>query len=186
MPSLAQAEEEPLHIGALRVLPAAEAALERCWRDLGQRSLYGTFEGYRELVEQVRGAGGGGGGDAQQQQKNRGNFEFPRFFCCCFLLFFKQVLSRDIRSVTQRVKVPQREQRGGPAALSATGGAAAAAPANGPAAAGDPAAPQAAGDVAAGTAEEEGYWKVVLDGIKLSYDVEEGSNDVVLRSAQLA
>ena len=79
------------------------------------------------------------------------------------------MLSRDIRSVTQRVKVPQRAQQGGPAALSQLGGG------------GD------SSGGGGGTADDdEGYWKVVLDGIEISYDVEEGSRDVVLRSARLA
>ena len=75
-----------------------------------------------------------------------------------------QVLSRDIRSVTQRIKVPQRAQQGGAAALGAH--AAAAAPQQQQH--GEP------GVAAAATEEEEGWWKVVLDGIQLSYDVVEG------------
>lgn len=87
-----------------------------------------------------------------------------------------QVLSRDIRSVTQRIKVPQRAQHGGPAALGTSGSVQQ---------------PQqqetAPAASAAGTEEAEGgYWKVVLDGIQLGYDVEPGSRDVVLRSARLA
>lgn len=77
-----------------------------------------------------------------------------------------QVLSRDIRSVTQRVKVPQRAQQGGPAALSGA---------------------QQQEQQQGGTGEaEEGYWKVVLDGVEVTYDVEEGTRDVLLRSAHLA
>lgn len=75
-----------------------------------------------------------------------------------------QVLSRDIRSLAQRVKVPQRTQQGGPAALSQLG----------------------SGGGGDGGGAGEGYWKVVLDGIELSYDVEEDSRDVLLRSARLA
>ena len=73
-----------------------------------------------------------------------------------------QVLARDIRSVTQRVKVPQRAQQGGPGSLSGGGGG-------------------GGGEAA----EEEGYWKVVLDGIELGYDVQPGSADILLRSARL-
>jgi hypothetical protein len=133
-----QAEDEPLNIGALRIPPAAEAAMLRCWQRLGKRSLYRNFEQYKELVAQV--------------------------------------LSRDIRSVTQRIKVPQRAQHGGPAALGTSGSVQQ---------------PQqqetAPAASAAGTEEAEGgYWKVVLDGIQLGYDVEPDSRDVVLRSARLA
>ncbi|KAL4443496.1 hypothetical protein ABPG75_011233 [Micractinium tetrahymenae] len=139
-----QAEDEPLHIGQLRIPPAAEAALRSCWAQLGARSLYRSFEQYQQLVTQV--------------------------------------LSRDIRSVTQRIKVPQRAQHGGPATLSgAVGGST---PAGGPAAAG-PAAGPAAGQQQEAAQQGEGFWKVVLDGIQISYDVEEGSSDVVLRSAAL-
>ncbi len=49
-----QADDEPLRIGALRIPPAAEASLRRCWQRLGRRSLYsGSFEQYKELVDQV-------------------------------------------------------------------------------------------------------------------------------------
>ncbi|KAL4858561.1 tRNA (adenine(37)-N6)-methyltransferase [Chlorella vulgaris] len=133
----AKAEDEPLNIGALRIPPAAEAAMLRCWQRLGKRSLYRNFEQYKELVAQV--------------------------------------LSRDIRSVTQRIKVPQRAQHGGPAALGTSGSVQQ---------------PQqqdtAPAASAAGTEEEGGYWKVVLDGIQLGYDVEPDSRDVVLLSARLA
>ena len=82
-----------------------------------------------------------------------------------------QVLSRDIRSVTQRIKVPQRSQHGGPAALtssSSNGG-------------------EGVGGQQGHTAEGgEGFWKVVLDGIQISYDVADGSSDVLLRTAALA
>lgn len=90
------------------------------------------------------------------------------------------MLSRDIRSVTQRIKVPQRAQHGGPAALSSTAGTAAAAAAGA-------GLETAAGDRQHEAAEQgEGFWKVVLDGIQISYDVEDGSSNVVLRSATLA
>ena len=92
-----------------------------------------------------------------------------------------QVLSRDIRSVTQRIKVSQRSQHGGPAALSSsssgsTGSSSAAASSGG------------GGGGQAGAAAEaaEGFWKVVLDGIQISYDVAGSSSDVVLRTAALA
>ncbi len=79
-----------------------------------------------------------------------------------------QVLSRDIRSVTQRIKVPQRAQHGAPAALSSTAGAG-----------------LGTTDQQQASEQGEGFWKVVLDGIQISYDVEEGSSNVVLRSAEL-
>lgn len=58
MPPIAtpQAEDEPLQVGALRIPPAAEASLERCWRQLGGRSLYRSFQQYQKLVEQASGA----------------------------------------------------------------------------------------------------------------------------------
>ncbi|KAL4447380.1 hypothetical protein ABPG77_007413 [Micractinium sp. CCAP 211/92] len=126
----AQADDEPLLIGQLVVPPAAEEALRRCWVRLGTRSLYRSFEEYRQLVAEV--------------------------------------LSRDIRSVTQRIKVPQRAQHGGPAALSSTAGAG-----------------LGTADQQQASEQGEGFWKVVLDGIQISYDVEEGSSNVVLRSAEL-
>jgi hypothetical protein len=70
-----------------------------------------------------------------------------------------QALSRDIRSVTQRIKVPGREERGEALpALAAAGGKAAA---GGP---------------------PEGKWHVVLDGIEITYEVEEDGG-VTIRSA---
>ena len=75
----------------------------------------------------------------------------------------QQVLSRDIRSVTQRVKVPHRAAAGGPAALC-----------------------QRTAAQQQQQGGEEGFWKVVLDGIQISYDVAEGGGDVVVRSARLA
>ena len=90
-----------------------------------------------------------------------------------------QVLSRDIRSVTQRIKVPRRAQHGGPAALCTSSERTQQQQQQGEASTGGAAA------VAAAAVQEEGYWKVVLDGIQISYDVEEGSSDVVLRSACL-
>jgi hypothetical protein len=131
-----QAEDEPLHIGSLRVPPGAEAALQSAWRKRGRHSLYPSFQQYLQLV--------------------------------------REVLARDIRSVTQRIKVPRRTQHGGPAALS-SGGGCEAAPEQG-----------AAAGAATGSAPDEGYWKVVLDGVQIGYDVVEGSGDVVLRSARLA
>ena len=82
----------------------------------------------------------------------------------------------DIRSVTQRIKVPQRSQHGGPAALSSGSGSGSSTAASG------------GGVGQAGAAAEggEGFWKVVLDGIQISYDVAEGNSDVVLRTAALA
>lgn len=79
------------------------------------------------------------------------------------------MLSRDIRSVTQRLKVPQRAQAGGPAGLSGGG-----------------ADTRQQEEGQQQQQEQEGYWKVVLDGIELSYDVEGPSNDVVLRTARVA
>lgn len=86
-----------------------------------------------------------------------------------YLQLVREVLARDIRSVTQRIKVPRRERHGGAAALSS----------------GNAATQQAAG-AALCSDTSEGYWKVVLDGVEIGYDVEEGSSDVVLRSARLA
>ncbi len=48
-----QADDEPLLIGQLVVPPAAEEALRRCWVRLGTRSLYRSFEEYRQLVAEV-------------------------------------------------------------------------------------------------------------------------------------
>lgn len=117
-----EAEEEPLRISEVSIPPEAQETLERCWEKRRQRSLYGSFAGYLELVSDV--------------------------------------LSRDIRSVTQRVKVPNRmEQRVGVPTL------------NG-----------------ALETEAEGVWHVVLDGIDISYDVESRGSGVVvvLKSAVVA
>lgn len=54
LPGSTQAEDEPLLIGQLRIPPAAEDALRRCWGRLGTRSLYRSFEQYRQLVAEVR------------------------------------------------------------------------------------------------------------------------------------
>ena len=87
------------------------------------------------------------------------------------------MLSRDIRSVTQRIKVPQRAQQGGPAALHSSGGA-------GGGGGGVPQQQQQQQQQQQAGERQEGYWKVVLDGVEISYDVEDGSRDVVVRSAR--
>jgi len=100
------------------------------------------------------------------------------------------VLSRDIRSVTQRIKVPQREQQGGPAALHSGGAATPQRQSQqeqqqaGQQQAGQQAQQQEQQEQQQAGERQEGYWKVVLDGIELSYDVEAGSRDVLMRSAR--
>ena len=49
----AQAADEPLEVGQLRVGPAAEEALRRCWWRRGPRSLYTSFDDLRQLVAEV-------------------------------------------------------------------------------------------------------------------------------------
>ena len=99
------------------------------------------------------------------------------------------MLSRDIRSVTQRIKVPQRAQQGGPAALS--GGSSGGVQRRGGGGAGARRRQQEDGgeeqqqQQQEEEEEEEGFWKVVLDGIEISYDVEGGSGDVWLRGAKV-
>lgn len=149
--------------------PEVEAALRTAWWRAGARSLYASFEGYRQLVTEV-------GWSWCEVVATRvpawGPAGIPCLHCNVDITIPRlpappppplQVLSRDIRSVTQRVKVPQRAQQGGPAALAGGGGA--------------------SGVQQEG--QQEGYWKVVLDGIELSYDVEPGTADVVLRTARL-
>ena len=63
--ALLQAEDEPLHIGALHTSPCAEAALRRCWQQRGARSMYSSFEQYRQLLEQVGAAYRTGGSQAR-------------------------------------------------------------------------------------------------------------------------
>ncbi|KAI7842910.1 hypothetical protein COHA_003421 [Chlorella ohadii] len=151
-----RAEDEPLSIGVLRISPEAEAELRTAWWRRGQRSLFASFDDFRGLVEQV--------------------------------------LSRDIRSVTQRIKVPQRAQQGGPAALHSGGAATPQRQAQqeqqqagqqqaGQQQAGQQAQQQAQQEQQQAGERQEGYWKVVLDGIELSYDVEAGSRDVLVRGA---
>lgn len=55
-PDPEQAEDEPLSIGALRIGADAEAELRTAWWRRGQRSLFGRFEDFRQLIEEVRGA----------------------------------------------------------------------------------------------------------------------------------
>lgn len=154
-----QAEDEPLNVGTLRMPAPAEAALRRAFtKHATQLGQRSLYCGFEQYRELV-----------------------------------EQVLSRDIRSHTQRIKVPQRAQQGGPAALCSSGSGQGAAPVAAAAAQQQDAA--AAGR--AGTADadmagvvqqqhQEGFWKVVLDGIQVSYDVEEGSSNVVVRTARLA
>lgn len=202
-PDPEQAEDEPLSIGALRIGADAEAELRTAWWRRGQRSLFGRFEDFRQLIEEVRERLCGswsvcgvclrfGGvwwaGCSGHIWHARQQFDMPTScsrlpYNCCN----SQVLSRDIRSVTQRIKVPQRAQQGGPAALSTAGG--------GGGSGGAPAQQQdgqQSGRQDGQQQEEEeeqqrqeGYWKVVLDGVEISYDVAEGSRDVLLRTARV-
>ena len=79
-----------------------------------------------------------------------------------FLQLVLASLTRDIRSVTQRQKVPRRRARGASAAL----------------------------DVAAAPGQEEGFWKILLDDVEIAYDVEPdasgGPPTVVVRGARAA
>lgn len=108
------------------------------------------------------------------------------------------VLSRDVRSVTQRVKAPARAAAGlgglalGSQASSGSGaGAGAAAAAAGAGAAGQQQPPEPAasdGGGGGGTSSTvqalpEGYWHIELDGLDVSYEVLEGGV-VQLRTAR--
>lgn len=86
-----------------------------------------------------------------------------------FLELVKGALARDIRSVTQRQKVPDRHSRGASGALDL-----------------------AAGEHESMQKETSGFWKVVLDGVEISYDVqqeEEGAPEppcIVIRGGKEA
>ncbi|GAB4817937.1 hypothetical protein N2152v2_004983 [Parachlorella kessleri] len=177
-----RAEQEPLHVGGLEVPRAVDAQMQACWQSLARqgKSLYASYEEFKVLVAQV--------------------------------------LSRDIRSVTQRVKVPQRAQQGQHAvtlqasvqrshpglvprlagtdrertAGSSSSASRGAGSSKGGAQGGTSAAAGVVGSrpvVAAHTAElGEGTWHVVLDGMDISYEVEEpegptAGSTVVLRTA---
>lgn len=83
-----------------------------------------------------------------------------------------EVLARDVRSVTQRVKVPARAAAGfGSLALAGGGG-------DGGGAAATKQQAAAAADYDSKSSETllpEGYWHVELDGIDISYEVLDGS-----------
>jgi hypothetical protein len=82
-----------------------------------------------------------------------------------YLHLVLQALSRDIRSVTQRVKAPQRERSGrGALALQA--------------------APSGGGADGAGGAPAEGHWHIMLEGVDITYDVADDMR-VVVRTAML-
>ena len=108
-----------------------------------------------------------------------------------------QALSRDVRSVTQRVKVPRRAAQG-QAGLTLQGGVQRSHPglvpqlAGGGAGSSGGAAASASslGSICNSDSGEEGTWHVVLDGIDISYEIEEGEGEaegsiVLLRTAAL-
>jgi tRNA-Thr(GGU) m(6)t(6)A37 methyltransferase TsaA len=72
-----------------------------------------------------------------------------------FLNFVMEALSRDIRSVAQRIKVPRRERQGlEQTALSST------------------------------VACTEGKWHVILDTIDISYDIDNDTNTIIIHSSK--
>lgn len=91
-----------------------------------------------------------------------------------------QVLSRDIRSVTQRLKVPLKVQQGraGVTLQYGASGAPAAPPPSTQGQAGSSGSGAGSGDGGG-----EGIFHVDLDGVHIRYDVMEGERAVVLRSA---
>ena len=99
------------------------------------------------------------------------------------------MLSRDIRSVTQRIKVPKRAQQGGPAALSGGGSGGGSGGLHRGSSPGEQQQQrpedQQSGEEQQQQQQGEGYWKVVLDGVEVSYDEQGGSQDVWLRSARV-
>lgn len=87
------------------------------------------------------------------QDRTRNKALYPSFDD--YLNFVREALSRDIRSVTQRVKVPTREQKG----LSQTR--------------------------LVDSAGQDAVWHVLLDGIDISYDLVSEEGRLILRSCSL-
>ncbi|KAG7672852.1 hypothetical protein KSW81_001791 [Nannochloris sp. 'desiccata'] len=165
-----RAEDEPLEISSVEIPEAVDQMLQKCWEESNNSGF----------------SGGGGqaaaasGGNSKSKRKSRG--------CKNVVLYSKyeeykalvlQVLSRDIRSVTQRVKVPAREQKAdaGTSAL----------PALFP-----PATASSNGNgeerIGGDKEEEEGKWHVELDGVEVTYEVvlnQTGEKRVVVKSASL-
>jgi len=159
------AEDEPLEISAVEISEAVDHMLQKCWEESNSNGFSG---------------GGGAGGQAgAKSKKKRGgknillysNYEE-------YKTLVLQVLSRDIRSVTQRVKVPAREQK-------ADAGINGALPALFSTAAGNVENVQKKEDV---SEEKEGKWHVELDGVDITYEVvlnQAGEKRVIVKSASV-
>jgi tRNA (adenine37-N6)-methyltransferase len=155
------AEDEPLEISAVEIPKSVDQLLQNCWEESNIQS---GFSKKKKI-------GGGGRREANLYSKYED-----------YKTLVLQVLSRDIRSVTQRVKVPAREQKSdaGTSALPAlfsTDNAVAAGGGGGGGALGNK------------EKEEEGKWHVKLDGVDITYEVvlnHSGEKRVVVKSAALS
>eukprot|EP00198_Chlamydomonas_reinhardtii_P009651 XP_001698988.1 predicted protein [Chlamydomonas reinhardtii] len=150
----AEADDEPLAVGEVVVGAGARAALTSAWA--ARRELYGRKGGHGPMY-----------GSAEE-----------------YLQLVQQVLSRDIRSVNQRLNVkPIHPTAAATATATATAGGAAAAvaPAN-PGSHPNPGVSGAAAAAGGGTAAA-GQYHVVLENIYISYDIDPGSGAVQVRDA---
>jgi tRNA-Thr(GGU) m(6)t(6)A37 methyltransferase TsaA len=156
------AEDEPLEISAVEISEVVDQMLQKCWEESKNTGVRG--------------------GEGKRQKRRRGckniNFLYSNYEEYKTLVL--QVLSRDIRSVTQRVKVPAREQK-----ADASG----ALPALFSTAAGSIGSIQReTGKRGDDKEDEQGKWHVELDGVDVTYEVvlnQAGEKRVVVKSASL-
>lgn len=159
------AEDEPLEIFALEVPESVDQMLRECWEKSNITA----------------------GKNKKKGGNNTATALYPRYEDYKTLIL--QVLSRDIRSVTQRVKVPAREQKAQGNAGSFTG-------ATLPSLCSDNSGARASGGDGTGsnekkgedTGEKEGKWHVELDGVDITYEVvlnQQGEKHVIVKSASV-
>jgi hypothetical protein len=144
--------------------------LRKCWEESNTNSS-------RTLSKNKNKNCGGSGGGGKKKKRSTAVALYSKYEEYKTLVL--QVLSRDIRSVTQRVKVPARERNADsgtlPALLfsSTSSGAAGGA---------------GRGDSSTKVEEEEGKWHVELDGVDITYEVvlnQAGEKRVIVKSASI-
>ncbi len=172
------AEDEPLEISAVEIPDVVDTMLRNCWEESngsGFSAANGSGSASSAMKE------GAGKNITTKKKKKKGGAKNIILYSkyADYKTLVLQVLSRDIRSVTQRVKVPAREQKAdaGTGALPALSSAAADSSAGGEA---------RGGNIEEEEGKSEGKWHVELDGVDITYEVllnEIGEKRVLVKSA---
>ncbi len=164
-------EDEPLEISAVEIPQAVDQMLRKCWEESNTNSS-------RTLSKNKNKNCGGSGGGGKKKKRSTAVALYSKYEEYKTLVL--QVLSRDIRSVTQRVKVPARERNADSGTLPALLFSSTSSGAAGGAGRGDSSTKV--------EEEEEGKWHVELDGVDITYEVvlnQAGEKRVIVKSASI-